>query len=293
MRSVGASAISAATAASRPSRMSSSWLLKVTALEYESVCGICGIASSRGPVDPGRLAEMSATLVHRGPDSDGVFLDGGVGLAARRLSIIDVEGGDQPIANEDGTVHVVQNGEIYNHAELRRGLEAAGHRFRTRCDTEVLVHLYEEHGDDFARRLRGMFAIALWEGRGAGRLVLARDRFGIKPLLYRHVAGELAFASELRALPRGEIDLNALEAFLAFNSIPAPLTIFREVRKLPAGHVLLWEGGRVVLRRYARPRPAAASELRGEEDAELVEELRARLRDSVRAHLVSDVRADR
>src|ERR687886_2668229 len=218
MRSVGASAISAATAARRPSRISSSWLLKVTALEYESVCGICGIASSRGPVDPGRLAEMSATLVHRGPDSDGSFVEGGIGLAARRLSIIDLEGGDQPIANEDGTVHVVQNGEIYNHAELRRELSAAGHRFRTRCATEVLVHLYEEHGDDFARRLRGMFAVAIWDGRGAGRLVLARDRFGIKPLYYRHVDGELSFASELRALPRGEIDLDALDAFLAVNS---------------------------------------------------------------------------
>src|SRR5947208_972011 len=168
---------------------------------------------------------MSATLAHRGPDSDGSFLDGGVGFAARRLSIIDLESGDQPIANEDGTVHVVQNGEIYNHEALRRELEAAGHRFRTRCDTEVLVHLYEEHGDDFARRLRGMFAIALWDGRGAGRLVLARDRFGIKPLLYRHTGGELAFASELRALPRGEIDLDALEAFLAFNSIPAALSL--------------------------------------------------------------------
>src|SRR5438309_10101711 len=232
---------------------------------------------------------MSATLVHRGPDSDGSFVEGGVGLAARRLSIIDLEGGDQPIANEDGTVHVVQNGEIYNHEALRRELQAAGHRFRTRCDTEVLVHLYEEHGDDFALRLRGMFAIALWDGRGAGRLVLARDRFGIKPLVYRHAGGELSFASELRALPRGEIDLDALEAFLAFNSIPAPLTIFRECRKLPAGHLLVWEGGEVRLTRFARPAPAPAGELRGDDEAELVEELRARLRDSVRAHLVSDV----
>jgi asparagine synthase (glutamine-hydrolysing) len=253
------------------------------------VCGICGIASVRGAVDPARLAEMSATLVHRGPDSDGTFVDGGIGLAARRLSIIDLEHGDQPIANEDGAVHVVQNGEIYNHEELRRELEAAGHRFRTRCDTEVLVHLYEEHGDDFARRLRGMFAAAIWDDRGSGRLVLARDRFGIKPLLYRHVDGELAFASELRALPRGEIDLDALEAFLAFNSIPAPLTIFRECRKLPPGHVLAWEAGEVALRRFARPAPVPADEVRREDDAELAEELRARLRDSVRAHLVSDV----
>src|SRR5918912_4047564 len=159
-------------------------LMKPTSLEYEAVCGICGIASSRGSVDPGRLAEMSATLVHRGPDSDGVFLDGGVGLAARRLSIIDVEGGDQPIANEDGTVQVVQNGEIYNHEELRRELQRAGHRFRTRCDTEVLVHLYEEHGLEFAERLRGMFAVALWDAT-LRRLVLARDDYGIKPLYYR------------------------------------------------------------------------------------------------------------
>src|SRR5438105_1381322 len=232
---------------------------------------------------------MSATLVHRGPDSDGSFLDGGVGFAARRLSIIDLEGGDQPIANEDGAVHVAQNGEIYNHGELRRELEAAGHRFRTRCDTEAIVHLYEEHGDDFARRLRGMFAVAIWDGRGPGRLVLARDRFGIKPLLYRRVDDELSFASELRALPRGEVDLDALDAFLAFNSIPAPLTIFRECRKLPPGHVLTWKDGELAVRRFARPAPVPADELRAEDDAELAEELRARLRDSVRAHLVSGV----
>src|SRR5207253_9039862 len=184
------------------------------------------------------------------------------------------------------TVTVVQNGEIYNYAELRRELERAGHRFRTHGDTEVLVHLYEEHGDRFAERLRGMFAIAIWDARRR-RLVLARDRFGIKPLYYRAADGELAFASELRALPRGEIDLDALEAFLAFNSIPAPLTIFREIRKLPPGHVLVWEDGKARLERFARPGPAL--ELRHDDEAELIEELRARLRDSVRAHLVSDV----
>jgi len=232
---------------------------------------------------------MSATLVHRGPDSDGVFVDDGVGLAARRLSIIDLAHGDQPIANEDGTIHVVQNGEIYNHEELRHGLERAGHRFRTTCDTEVLVHLYEEEGYDFVRRLRGMFALALWDSRRGGRLVLARDRFGIKPLVYRRLGDELSFASELRALPRGSIDLDALEAFLAFNSIPAPLTIFRECRKLPAGHVLVWEDGSIALSRFARPAPAPADEVRREDDAELLEEVRGRLRDSVRAHLVSDV----
>jgi asparagine synthase (glutamine-hydrolysing) len=229
---------------------------------------------------------MSATLVHRGPDSFGEFSEGDVALAARRLSIIDLETGDQPIANEDGSVHVVQNGEIYNYRELRHELERAGHRFRTHGDTEVLVHLYEEHGDDFAERVRGMFAVAIWDARRR-RLVLARDRFGIKPLYYRVGDGELAFASELRALPRGEIDLEAVEAFLAFNSIPAPLTIFREIRKLPAGHVLVWADGHADLRRFARPAPAV--EVRDDEEAELVEELRSRVRDSVRAHLVSDV----
>ena len=229
---------------------------------------------------------MSGTLVHRGPDSFGEFSDGDVALAARRLSIIDLETGDQPIANEDGTVHVVQNGEIYNYRELRRELERAGHRFRTHGDTEVLLHLYEEHGDRFAERLRGMFAVAIWDARRR-RLVLARDRFGIKPLYYRAADRELSFASELRALPRGEIDLDALEAFLAFNAIPAPLTIFREVRKLPAGHLLVWTDGEIELERFARPAPSA--EIRTDDEAELVEELRSRLRDSVRAHLVSDV----
>src|SRR5881227_577918 len=231
---------------------------------------------------------MSDLLVHRGPDSAGEHVDGGIALAARRLSIIDLEHGDQPIANEDGSCVVVQNGEIYNYPELRRELERSGHELRTRCDTEALVHLYEEHGPGFAERLRGMFAAAIWDAR-RGRLVLARDRYGIKPLYYRHVGGELRFASELRALPRGEIDLDALEAFLAFNSIPAPYSIFRDVRKLPAGHVLVWENGEVSLERYARPGPAAESELRDGDEAELIEELRARMRDSVRGHLLSDV----
>jgi asparagine synthase (glutamine-hydrolysing) len=231
---------------------------------------------------------MSAKLVHRGPDSDGTFADGPAALAARRLAIIDLETGDQPIANEDGTVHVVQNGELYNYRELRAELERAGHRFRTHGDTEVLVHLYERDGLAFAQRLRGMFAVALWDAT-LRRLVLARDRYGIKPLYYRADHDGLEFASELRALPRGEIDLDALEAFLAFNSIPAPLTIFREARKLPPGHLLVWESGQMRLERYARPAPAPVEELREDDEAELIEELRARLRDSVRAHLVSDV----
>ena len=170
------------------------------------MCGICGIVSAAG-ADRRRLEQMSATLVHRGPDSNGVHVDGPVGLAARRLSIIDLETGDQPIANEDGTVVVVQNGEIYNYRALREELERAGHRFHTHGDTEVLVHAYEEWGEHFAERLRGMFAVAIWDAPRR-RLVLARDRFGIKPLLYREDGDELLFASELRAMPRCEVDLD-------------------------------------------------------------------------------------
>jgi asparagine synthase (glutamine-hydrolysing) len=247
--------------------------------------GICGVVSASGSVDPERIAAMSATLVHRGPDGAGQFSDGTAALAARRLAIIDLETGYQPIANEDEAVHVVQDGEIYNYRELRRALEREGHTFRTRGDTEVLPHMYEEHGDAFAEQLRGMFAIAIWDAPRR-RLVLARDRFGIKPLYYREAGGELAFASELRALPRGEIDLDAVEAFLAFNAIPAPLTIFKDARKLPAGHLLCWEDGAVRLERFAQLAPLPE---RHDDRAELVEELRARLRDSVRAQLVSDV----
>jgi asparagine synthase (glutamine-hydrolysing) len=258
------------------------------------VCGVCGIVSLSGEaVDPAVVEAMSDKLVHRGPDSAGLFADPSAALGARRLSIIDLEGGDQPIGNENGRIQVVQNGEIYNHEELRERLERNGHVFRTRCDTEVLVHLYEERGPSFVEELRGMFAIAIWD-RLEHRLVLARDRFGIKPLYYRAEQGTLSFASELKALlavpgVSREIDLDALEAFMAFNSIPAPLTIFREARKLPAGHLLIADASGVSIRRYARPRPVLASETRREQGADLAEELRERLRDSVRAHLVSDV----
>jgi asparagine synthase (glutamine-hydrolysing) len=258
------------------------------------MCGICGLLSrAPGGPDPALLGTMNSTLVHRGPDSDGAFVSGPVGLAARRLSIIDLAHGDQPIGNEDGRVQVVQNGEIYNHEELRRELGRSGHTFRTRCDTEVIVHLYEEHDLAFAERLRGMFALAIWDGR-RGRLVLARDRFGIKPLFYRERGGELAFASELKALIRlpdldRALDSHALESFLAFNSIPAPLTIFREVRKLPPGHLLVADEGGLEMSRYARPRPATADAVRRESPRDLATELRQRLRDSVRAHLVADV----
>ncbi|MGC1813096.1 MAG: hypothetical protein WA696_03025, partial [Solirubrobacterales bacterium] len=206
------------------------------------MCGICGLVSLDGATapDPAVLAAMNETLLHRGPDSDGSVIDGPCGLAMRRLSIIDLAGGDQPIANEDGRIQVVQNGEIYNYRDLREELRGRGHTFSTHSDTEVLVHLYEERGPAFVEALRGMFAIAIWDSRKS-RLLLTRDRFGIKPLYYRVAGGTVSFGSELKALLRQpgfsrEIDPQALESFLAFNSIPSPLTIFKEARKLPAGH---------------------------------------------------------
>src|SRR4051795_10340184 len=259
------------------------------------MCGICGLVSLDGASapDPAALAAMNETLVHRGPDSDGSMIDGPCGLAMRRLSIIDLAGGDQPIGNEDGRIQVIQNGEIYNYGDLRDELRGKGHTISTNSDTEVLVHLYEDRGPSFVEALRGMFAIAIWDARHQ-RLVLARDRFGIKPLYYRVAGGQVSFASELKALLRQpgfsrEIDPMALESFLAFNSIPAPLTIFTEARKLPPGHILVAENGAVEVSRYARPTPVPESEVRTESDDVLAEELRERLRDSVRAHLVSDV----
>jgi asparagine synthase (glutamine-hydrolysing) len=254
------------------------------------MCGICGLVALDGSeVDASGLAAMSRALRHRGPDSDGSVVDGPVALAARRLSVIDPTGGDQPVENEDGTIRVVLNGEIYNHRELRADLERRGHEFATASDTEALVHLYEEHGAGFVTRLRGMFALALWDSRRR-RLVLARDPFGIRPLFYRSERGVLAFASELGALRAGEVDLGALQAFLALNYVPAPLSIRHGTSKLPPGHMLIWEGpGEPRLERFARPKPPVASEVRSGDEVELCEELRARLRDSVRAHLIADV----
>jgi asparagine synthase (glutamine-hydrolysing) len=259
------------------------------------MCGICGTYDfSRGrPADPLALGRMNATLVHRGPDGSGVHIDGPVGLAARRLAIIDLAHGDQPMTADGGAVCVVQNGEILNHLELRAGLEREGARFRTQCDTEVLLHLYLRDGPRFFSQLRGMFAIALWDRREQ-RLLLARDRFGIKPLYYALADGRLSFASELKALLRQpsfsrELDSDALHSFLAFNSIPAPLTIFRAARKLHAGHVLECSSAGVRIERYARVAPARKGELRRERAGFLAAELRERLFDSVQAHLIADV----
>jgi asparagine synthase (glutamine-hydrolysing) len=259
------------------------------------MCGICGLLSRDGatPPRPSALAAMSAALAHRGPDGAGSHRAGPVALAARRLAIVDVAGSPQPVANEDGSVQVVLNGEIYNFAALRARLRRRGHVLATRGDTEVLAHLYEDHGPGFVRELRGMFALALWDARSQ-RLLLARDRFGIKPLLYALDDRRLAFASELRALlelrdvPR-DIDPEALEQYLTVNSVLGERTMLRAVRRLRPGHLLLAGPGGVRIERYARDVPVPAGEVRAEPEAELAAELRERLRDSVRAHLAGDV----
>jgi asparagine synthase (glutamine-hydrolysing) len=260
------------------------------------MCGICGVVRLvDGTIDRSVVERMNETLVHRGPDSAGMHVSERAVIAARRLAIIDLDTGDQPIANEDRSAWVVQNGEIYNYRELRDGLLANGHTLATHGDTEVLVHLYEERGPEFVTALRGMFAIAIWDERRR-RLVLARDPFGIKPLYYRFAGGTLSFASELKALLQQpgfsrEIDLDALAAFLDYAVVPAPLTIFRDARKLPPGHLLVWEDGAAEPRitRFARPAPPLETEMRKGDDRELAEEVRQRLADSVRAHLVADV----
>jgi len=234
---------------------------------------------------------MTDAMVHRGPNDRGVYVAPGVALGARRLSIVDLEGGHQPFASEEGDVWAVQNGEIYNHEALRRGLMRDGHRFRSRCDTEILPHLYEEHGTDLAKRLRGMFGIAVWDERRRRGLVV-RDRLGIKPLYYTRVGNLLLFASELKALlasglVEARLDRSAIGAFLVFGFTPAPLTPLEGVRKLMPGEQLIVGDGEVEVDRYWRyPEPVADESMTFEEAAGTLPE---RLDESVRMRLMSDV----
>ena len=220
------------------------------------MCGIAGIfrLDDRRPDDQEALRAMRESLVHRGPDGHGSLIRGPVRLTMRRLSVIDLQGGDQPMTNETGTVHVVFNGEIYNFAELRDTLRRLGHRFRTRSDTETIVHAYEQWGDDFVDHFNGMFAVALWDDERT-RLVLARDRAGIKPLYYVHANGALVFASELKALLASglvdrELDFEAFGQYLSLEYIPAPASIMRGVRKLRPGHLLTVSEGEIRERAY-------------------------------------------
>jgi asparagine synthase (glutamine-hydrolysing) len=259
------------------------------------MCGICGTVGP-GPIDREALVRMTRVLHHRGPDDEGFFVeeyeDGvAVGLGFRRLSIIDLETGNQPLANEDDSLQLVFNGEIYNFRELRRELEARGHRFSTKGDAEVVVHLYEDEGANCVERLNGMFAFALWD-QGRRELVLARDRFGKKPLYYTEVGRTLLFGSELKALlehplcPR-ELDFESLCRYLALEYVPTPRSIFEHVGKLPGGHVLRWRDGHVSIERYWDL--AFGMEADPKTDEEYADGLRWRLREAVRRRLVSDV----
>lgn len=262
--------------------------------DVTGMCGICGAVwtDPRWALEPERLEAMMSRLVHRGPDDGAAYHDPRAALGFRRLSIIDLAGGRQPLSNEDGTVWTVFNGEIYNYPALRRRLEVKGHTLRSSGDTEVLVHLYEDEGPAMFSLLRGMFAMAIWDTRRRS-LVLARDRMGQKPLVYRQTEGRLVFASELKALlalpedqvPRG-LDPIALDHYLALGYIPHPLTILEGVRKLPPAHYALWRDGSLTLERYWRPdwnleRPRPA----GED----VEELRSTLADAVQEQMIADV----
>ncbi len=254
------------------------------------MCGIAGYFSLTEPRDEAPdLERMTRLLAHRGPDDEGYYREPGLGLGMRRLSIIDLMTGDQPIANETGDVQVVFNGEIYNYRELRSRLEARGHRFGTRSDTEVLVHGYEEWGVELPRHLRGMFAFALWD-RVERRLFLARDHFGIKPLYYAEVGGQLVFASEIKSLLAAgvarDVDPRALDQYLSFLYIPEPRTIFRTVRALPAGHTLTCDQGGQVVDRYWRFRSASG---RFPSRRAAIDEVRQVFEDSVRAMMVADV----
>jgi asparagine synthase (glutamine-hydrolysing) len=256
------------------------------------MCGICGVVHKDGaPVDAPALERMAAALAHRGPDDSGIEALGAVGLGHRRLSIIDLSpDGHQPMGNEDGSVRIVFNGEIYNFRELRAGLEQRGHRFRSRSDTEVILHLYEELGTDCLSRLRGMFAFAIWD-EPRRRLFLARDRVGKKPLYYADTASRFLFGSEIKAiLVAGGVerqpDRQALYHYLTYQYVPSPWTAFEGIRCLPPAHYLLLENGEARIERYWRL--AYQPKLKAPEAA-LEEELRARLREAVRLRLVSDV----
>ena len=256
------------------------------------MCGITGkiYLDPEKRVEDDLLIKMCRTLTHRGPDEEGYYTRNHVGLGARRLSIIDVEGGHQPICNENETVWAIQNGEIYNFQELTRELIKKGHAFATRSDTEVIVHLYEEYGTDFVKHLEGMFAIALWDEREQ-KLILARDRMGIKPLFYASLNDQLLFGSEMKAIRAAglnlTLDTDALNYYLSLLYIPAPHTIYNEIHKLKPGHILVLQNGTLETHRYWSLTQAQPFE--GYSVRELHTQLRDLLLASVERQLVSDV----
>lgn len=256
------------------------------------MCGIVGIVNnSATPVHREVLEQMNRAIIHRGPDEDGFYLKGNVGLAMRRLSIIDLASGQQPIHNADKTKWIVYNGEIYNYRDLRRGLEERGHELFTSSDTEVVLRLYDEEGPDCLRHLRGMFALAIWDERDQS-LFIARDRVGKKPLLYSHQPnGDLIFGSEFRALledPRisRDIDYGAIDDYMSFLCVPAPKTAFKNIRKLEPGHWLRWRDGKIETHRYWQPDFSKKIKI-SEEEA--IEETTRIIRESTRLRMISEV----
>ena len=261
------------------------------------MCGICGMAipaTSRRHLDEPLLVRMRDTLVHRGPDDSGLFLAPGVGLGMRRLSIVDLAHGHQPMASADGRFTIVYNGEVYNHPALQAELEGAGVTYRTRCDTETVLQLYERHGAECVHHLRGMFAIAIWD-RAQRELFLARDRFGVKPLYYVHDAdGTLWFASEIKALVeagavRPALNRAMLPDFLANHAPSGDETLFAGVRRLPPGHTLRWQDGAITLHQYWDLPHGGAAAVDPRRDDDLVAEYLERFTEAVRLRLMSDV----
>lgn len=255
------------------------------------MCGICGVArKDQEPIDLALLKKMNNAIIHRGPDGDGYHFAPGLGLGMRRLAVIDLNTGDQPISNEDKTVWIVFNGEIFNFPKLREGLIARGHTFYTQTDTECIVHLYEEYGDDCVHQLRGQFAFALWD-QPQERLLIVRDRLGQKPLFYTLQDDQLYFCSELSALRRviqasPEVDLPAVDLYLSLQYIPEPNTPYKGVYKLPAAHKLVFERGKIEVTPYWQlhyePKNPAAED-------DLIAELRHILKEAVRMRMISDV----
>jgi asparagine synthase (glutamine-hydrolysing) len=255
------------------------------------MCGIVGIVEkNRSSVDQALLSRMCQAISHRGPDEDGFYFNEGVGLGMRRLAIIDLKSGQQPIHNRDRTAWIVFNGEIYNYQELREKLEKLGHTFYTNSDTEAIVHAYDQYGSDCPKHLRGMFAFAIWDER-TEELFLARDRVGKKPILYAHINGKLIFGSEFSALLLHpdigrDIDTEAIHHYLSFMCVPAPLTAYRAIRKLEPGHSLRWRKGEIKLERYWQADFSKKIDISEEEAGERAIQI---LRDSVKVRLMSEV----
>jgi len=256
------------------------------------MCGITGSVNADGrAIDRAVLERMNLAIIHRGPDEDGFYVKENIGLAMRRLSIIDLAGGQQPISNEDGSKWIVFNGEIYNYQDLRQGLLERGHKLRTKSDTEVIVHLYDEYGPGCLEHLRGMFALAIWDENDKS-LFLARDRVGKKPLLYSHqLNGDLIFGSEFRAVLEHpsitrEVDHDAIDNYMSYLCVPAPQTAFKHIRKLEPGHWLRWRDGQIETKRYWLPDFSKKIKI---SEPEAIEETIRIMRESTRLRLISEV----